>query len=83
MEAQIKQVQDDIAYYDREFHRQQDLASKNVASQQTFDTARRNLQNAQHKLASLNQQLAAIAWILVAYYTGRSAGFSPFEMRSV
>jgi membrane fusion protein, multidrug efflux system len=61
MEAQIKQAQDDIAYYDREFHRQQDLASKNVASQQTFDTARRNLQNAQQKLASLNQQLAAIA----------------------
>jgi membrane fusion protein (multidrug efflux system) len=61
MEAQIKQAQDDVAYYDREFHRQQDLASKNVASQQTFDTARRNLQNAQQKLASLNQQLAAIA----------------------
>jgi membrane fusion protein (multidrug efflux system) len=61
MEAQIKQAQDDIAYYDREFHRQQDLASKNVASQQTFDTARRNLQNAQQKLASLTQQLAAIA----------------------
>ena len=61
MQAQIKQAQDDIEYYDREFHRQQDLAAKNITSQQTFDTARRNLQNAQHKLASLNQQLAAIA----------------------
>ena len=61
MQAQIKQAQDDIDYYDREFHRQQDLAAKNIASQQTFDTARRNLQNAQQKLASLNQQLAAIA----------------------
>jgi membrane fusion protein, multidrug efflux system len=61
MQAQIKQAQDDIDYYDREFRRQQDLAAKNVASQQTFDSARRNLQNAQHKLASLNQQLAAIA----------------------
>jgi membrane fusion protein (multidrug efflux system) len=61
MEAQIKQAQLDIDYYDREFHRQQDLAAKNVASQQTFDSARRNLQNAQQKLASLNQQLAAIA----------------------
>jgi len=61
MQAQIKQAQYDIAYYDREFHRQQDLAAKNIASQQTFDTARRNLQNAQQKLASLNQQLAAIA----------------------
>jgi membrane fusion protein (multidrug efflux system) len=61
MQAQIKQAQDDIDYYDREFRRQQDLAAKNIASQQTFDTARRNLQNAQHKAASLNQQLAAIA----------------------
>jgi membrane fusion protein (multidrug efflux system) len=61
MQAQIKQAQDDIDYYDREFHRQQDLAAKNIASQQTFDAARRNWQNAQQKLASLNQQLAAIA----------------------
>jgi membrane fusion protein (multidrug efflux system) len=61
METQIKQAQYDIEYYDREFHRQQDLASKNVASQQTFDLARHNLQNAQQKLASLTQQLAAIA----------------------
>jgi membrane fusion protein (multidrug efflux system) len=61
MEAQIKQAQYDVEYYDREFHRQQDLSSRNVASQQTFDLARHNLQNAQQKLASLNQQLAAIA----------------------
>jgi membrane fusion protein, multidrug efflux system len=61
MQAQIKQAQGDIDYYDREFHRQQDLVAKNIASQQTFDTAGRNLQNAQQKLASLNQQLAAIA----------------------
>jgi membrane fusion protein (multidrug efflux system) len=60
MQAQIKQAQDDVDYYDREFHRQEDLASKSFASQQTFDAARRNLVNAQHKLASLNQQLAAI-----------------------
>ena len=61
MQAQIKQAQDDIDYYTAEFHRQQDLAAKNFASQQTFDTARRNLQTAQQKLASLKQQLAAIA----------------------
>jgi membrane fusion protein, multidrug efflux system len=61
MQAQIKQAQYDIEYYDREFHRQQDLASRNIASQQAFDTARRNFQNAQQKVASLNQQLAAIA----------------------
>src|SRR6266403_1107109 len=60
MQAQIKQAQDDVDYYDREFHRQEDHASKSFESQQTFDAARRNLVNAQHKLASLNQQLAAI-----------------------
>ncbi len=60
MQAQIKQAQDDVTYYDREYRRQEDLASKSFASQQTFDSARRNLVNAQHKLASLNQQLAAI-----------------------
>jgi membrane fusion protein, multidrug efflux system len=60
MQAQIRQAQDDVDYYDREYHRQEDLASKSFASQQTFDTARRNLVNAQHRLASLNQQLAAI-----------------------
>ena len=32
-----------------------------AVSELTFDTARRNLQTAQQKLASLNQQLAAIA----------------------
>jgi len=61
MQAQIRQAQYDIDYYDREFRRQQELLRQSVASQATFDTARRNLQNAQQKLASLNQQLAAIA----------------------
>jgi membrane fusion protein (multidrug efflux system) len=61
VQTQITQAQDDIAYYQREFNRQQDLTSKLVASQQTLDTARKNLQNAQQKLASLNEQLAAIA----------------------
>jgi membrane fusion protein (multidrug efflux system) len=61
MQAQITQAQNDIDYYDREFRRQQELTNRQFASQQTFDTARRNLQNAQQRLASLNQQLAAIA----------------------
>jgi membrane fusion protein (multidrug efflux system) len=61
MQTQIQQAQYDVDYYDREFRRQQTLLSGGVASQQAFDTARRNLQNAQQKLASLNQQLAAIA----------------------
>jgi membrane fusion protein (multidrug efflux system) len=61
MQTQIQQGQYDVEYYATEFRRQQTLLSGGVASQQTFDTARRNLQNAQQKLASLNQQLAAIA----------------------
>jgi membrane fusion protein (multidrug efflux system) len=61
MQAQIKQAQYDVDYYATESRRQQDLLNAHVASQSTFDTARRNLQNAQQKLASLNQQLAAIA----------------------
>jgi membrane fusion protein (multidrug efflux system) len=61
MQSQIQQAQNDVEYFDTEFHRQQDLLAAHVASQSTFDTARRSLQNAQQKLASLNQQLAAIA----------------------
>jgi len=61
MQAQIDQAHNDVSYYDTEFQRQQGLLSAHVASQATFDAARRNLQNAEQKLASLAQQLAAIA----------------------
>jgi membrane fusion protein, multidrug efflux system len=61
MQAQIDQAHNDVDYYDTEFHRQQGLLSAHVASQATFDAARRNLQNAQQKVASLVQQLSAIA----------------------
>src|SRR3984957_20085753 len=61
MQSQIEQAQNDIGYFGTEFHRQQDLLAAHVASQSTFDTARRNLQNAEQKLASLTQQLGGIA----------------------
>ena len=61
MQSQIEQAQSDISYFDTEFHRQQDLLAAHVASQSTFDTARRSLLNAQQKLVSLTQQLGAIA----------------------
>jgi membrane fusion protein (multidrug efflux system) len=61
MQAQIEQAQTDVAYYDTTFKRQQQLAANSFASQATFDDARRNLQVAQQKLASLNQQLAGLA----------------------
>src|ERR1700686_1334459 len=41
MQAQTKQAQYDIEYYDREFRRQQTLLSGGAASQVAFDTARR------------------------------------------
>jgi membrane fusion protein (multidrug efflux system) len=61
MQAQIKQGQSDVEYYRTEFGRQQDLLNAHVAAESTYDTARRNLENATQKVASLNQQLAAIA----------------------
>jgi membrane fusion protein, multidrug efflux system len=59
--AIFKQAQLDVDYYQRQFDRQQILISRKVVSEVTFDTARRNLLSAQQKLASLNQQHAAIA----------------------
>jgi membrane fusion protein (multidrug efflux system) len=61
MQAQIKQAQYDVDYYGTEFRRQQDLLNAHVASQSAFDSAQRNLKNAQQKLVSLNHQAAAIA----------------------
>ena len=60
-QAQIRQAQTDVEYFGTEFHRQQDLLNAHVVSQSVFDGARRNLQNAQAKLASVDQQLSAIA----------------------
>jgi membrane fusion protein (multidrug efflux system) len=61
MQSQIQQAQNDIDYFNTEYHRQQDLLTAHVASQSTFDTARRSLQNAQQRLASLTEQLGGIA----------------------
>ena len=61
MQAQIKQARNDIDYFEVESRRQEDLLHEHVASESTFDSARRNLQNSQQKLASVSQQLAAIA----------------------
>ena len=61
MQSQIQQAQNDIDYFNTEYRRQQDLLTAHVASQSTFDTARRSLQNAQQRLASLTEQLGGIA----------------------
>jgi membrane fusion protein (multidrug efflux system) len=61
MQAQIRQAHHDVDYFSTEAQRQSDLLKEHVASQSAFDTAHRNLQGAQQRLASLNEQLAAIA----------------------
>ncbi|MDQ8731741.1 HlyD family secretion protein [Bradyrhizobium sp. LHD-71] len=61
MQAQILQAQADIDYTSATFKRQQQLAANNFTPQASFDNARRDLQVAQQKLVSLQQQLAGIA----------------------
>ncbi|UPG73524.1 HlyD family secretion protein [Roseomonas gilardii subsp. gilardii] len=60
MQAQIAQAQVDVDFYSREQDRQRQLVARNFASEAAFDQARRNLQYARQKVASLNQQLAGI-----------------------
>ena len=61
MQAQVKQGKNDVQYFGIEANRQQDLLNAHVASQSNFDSAHRNLQDSQQKVASLDEQLAAIA----------------------
>lgn len=60
MQEQIRQAEVDIAFYQREYQRQQTLASSNFASQAALDASRHNLDLARQKKASLTQQLAGI-----------------------
>ncbi|WP_448207229.1 HlyD family secretion protein [Azospirillum sp. sgz302134] len=61
MQAQIAQAQADLAFYSTDLERQKQLATSNFASRATYDQSQHNVQTAQQKLASLNQQLAGIA----------------------
>lgn len=61
MQSQIAQAKTDIAFYTTAFKRQQDLATKSVASQATYDAAKRDLDGATEKLAQLESQLIGIA----------------------
>ncbi len=60
MQAQIRQAQYDVDYNATQFRRAQSLAKVDIVSRTEFDTAQRNLRNARQRLASLEQQLAAI-----------------------
>jgi membrane fusion protein (multidrug efflux system) len=61
MQAQLMQARLDFAYYQHESQRQQYLSEQHVASDQTFEGARRNQDNAREKVASLIEQLAGVA----------------------
>src|SRR6478609_6557728 len=61
MQSQIAQARTDIDYYTTAFKRQQDLATKAVASQVTYDSAKHDLDGAVQKLAQLQSQLIGIA----------------------
>ena len=68
----IKLAQTDIEFYQREFERQQTLATRNVASQAQLDQARHNLSAAQARIASLHQEAAST---LASQGRCASAGF--------
>ena len=68
MKATYRQKQEDIktdgvniAFYEREEQRQQELVTKNFVSRAQYDAARRNLDVARQQLASDRQQLTGIA----------------------
>jgi membrane fusion protein (multidrug efflux system) len=61
MQARTKEAQNDVGYFGTQLRRAQSLLAAHFGTQSAFDTANRDLQNAQQTLASLNQQLAAIA----------------------
>jgi membrane fusion protein (multidrug efflux system) len=60
LQEQIKQAQADVEYYQRDFDRQQQLVARQATPQATVDQSRRNLIDAQQKVASLQQQLAGV-----------------------
>jgi membrane fusion protein (multidrug efflux system) len=60
-QAQHKQAQYDLDYYETEYRRVQALLQAHVASQTTFDAARRNLRNARQRVVSITHQLGVVA----------------------
>src|SRR5258708_19024528 len=49
-QAQIAQARTDVAYYETNFQRQQDLLKRRVAAQSTFDQAKRDLDAARERV---------------------------------
>ena len=60
-EAEIVKAKSDVAYFEREYQRQQELATRRVNAQMQLDAARHNLDAARGQLASLIEEQAGIA----------------------
>ena len=60
LQAQIKQAEDQIAFNERQYERQETLARKQFAPQTAVDQAQLNLETSKQNLASLKAQSAAI-----------------------
>jgi membrane fusion protein (multidrug efflux system) len=58
--SDLKAVQDTMAYQQREFDRQQQLAASHVVSQAALDQARNALDNARQQVSSTQQQIANV-----------------------
>jgi membrane fusion protein, multidrug efflux system len=59
--ADIVKARSDVAYFEKEFQRQTDLASRRVNAEAQLDAARHSLDAARGQLAALEQQQAGIA----------------------
>src|SRR4051794_7565659 len=58
--AALKAAQDSLAYFTREFDRQQQLAARSVVSVSKLDEARHNLENAQQQVAMNQHDIGAL-----------------------
>ena len=58
-QSDLKAAQDTVSWQQREFARQEQLASNNFASKQKFDEAQHNLDTARQQVASVQQQIAS------------------------
>jgi membrane fusion protein, multidrug efflux system len=59
--ADIEQAQSDVAYFQKEYDRQADLAGRRVSAQAQLDAARHNLDAAHSRVSALEQRQAGIA----------------------
>ncbi len=60
-EAEIAKAKSDVAYFEKEYERQQDLATRRVNARMQFDAARHDLDASRGQLAALVEEQSGIA----------------------